>query len=433
MANAKDKLRELLANKALMTGAEWQRRAEETARRRAAGEFEIDKIVPGRLVSDGESGFYLVHTDFPLDARQGNVPLGAVLETVPEHIAFSACDPDLEFFDPRSAIFIDTETSGLAGGTGTIAFLVGVGYFAENCFRLEQCFMRDFDDEPPMLAYLEGLFRGRQTVISYNGKSFDIPLLRTRFIQNRMRFPLDEALQFDLLHAARRFWKLRLQDCTLPNVEQAVLDLHRHGDVPSEEIPRIWLDYLRTRDATEMDRVFYHHQMDILSLVALTALMSRSISAAKAEGLEYPQDHLSLLRLYFRQRQYHEVVSQGRRLLENEAEGPIRRECLGLMGFACKRLHDRPAMEEIWNLLLQEFPYDLVVRHELAKHHEHRTRDLLEAQRICRETVRFLEIRADLERSSLADDASLKAFRRRLHRIERKLRRSGSSRFEDGD
>lgn len=432
MSDIKDRLKILLANKGLMTGAEWRRQAEETARRREAGEFEIARVVRGESVTVGGGQFYLVREDFPLDTPHGGTVLGDTLAAIPEHIAFSACDAELDGFDPAAAVFLDTETSGLAGGTGTVAFLVGLGYFTGEVFRLEQCFMRDYDDEEAMLRYLEELFPRFQTVVSYNGKSFDLPLLRTRFVANRLRFRLEHAMHFDLLHACRRFWKLRLQDCSLPNIERNILGVQRHGDVPSEEIPQKWFDYLHTRDARPLSRVFYHHRMDILSLVSLTALLSQCLAMSEGNGFGHAQDRLSLLRLHFRQKRYTEALAHAQHLLETEDAGVIRRECLEMAAFAAKRIRDWERMEQAWTLLLQEFPSDLVARLELAKHHEHRTRNLPEAERICAETVQLLEAGARLTSSSDTEIGYIDVFRRRLERVRRKLAKAteGEGGFE---
>jgi uncharacterized protein YprB with RNaseH-like and TPR domain len=425
MTEIRDKLRALLADKGLMTGLEWQHRREELTRRRAAGEFEIDKVVPGKLMSNEAGSFHLVRTDFPLDTRHGSIELGSVLEVIPEHVALSACDTKLEEFDPTTTVFLDTETTGLAGGTGMVAFLVGLGYFTEDVFRIEQCFMRDFDDEEPMLRYLEPLFRRFQTVVSYNGKAFDLPLLQTRCITNRLPFPLEGDLHLDLLHVARRFWKIRLKDCSLSNIERAVLGVTRHNDIPSEEIPQVWFDYLRSRDARPIQRVFSHHRFDILSLVGLTAWLSRCLEIPEGKGFEHAEDRLSLVRLHYRQRRYEEAVRAAQSVLEIEPEDGLRCHCIELMASAYKRLQEWERMTEAWNLLLRERPTDLLARLELAKYHEHHARNLPEAERICLEAIEFLETRASLHPDMESALWSLDAFRHRLERIRRKLSRAG--------
>jgi hypothetical protein len=260
-------------------------------------------------------------------------------------------------------------------------------------------------------------------VVSYNGKSFDVPLLRTRFIQNRVPFRLEGALHYDLVHAARRFWKRRLADCSLGNIEREVLGVRRQGDVPSYLIPQLWFDYLRTRDARPLDGVFYHHRMDILSLVSLTAWLSLCLEAPDGQGFEHMEDRLSVVRLHFRQKSYEEVRRHGRKFLESGEAGPLRRECLEMLGMACKRLEHWTEMQETWELLLEEFPSDLTARLELAKLHEHRTRNLAKAAQLCAEALERFDTAAALSRGGLVPAPEAEAFRRRLERIRRKMSR----------
>ena len=371
---------------------------------------------------DAESGFYLVRHDFPLDTCQGAMELGAALDVMPEHIAVSACDEELQEFNAASAIFVDTETTGLAGGAGTTAFLIGVGYFLDNVFRLDQCFMRDFDDEEPMLAYLDPLFQRAETIVSFNGKSFDIPLLRTRFIANRLPFRLNSTSHFDLVHAVRRIWKLRLKDCSLGSIERHVLGIHRHDDVPSYEIPQIWFDFLRSRDARDLPRVFSHHRNDILSLVSLTALLAHCIDQPHATtALHHAEDHLSLVRLHFRGKRFEDVIAHAERLLDGDLNATVRRECLDLLAQAAKRTQDWTRMEDAWTLMAREYPNDVAPRLELAKHYEHRTRDLHAACRVCEEALQAIEARASLRSDDGPELWQAQALQHRLDRIRRKL------------
>jgi len=424
MADMKNKLRSLLDRHGLMTGADLKGRIEEEERQRAAGEWDVHHLIPGEDVGEEGDRFYLVQKDYSLDARHGDVVLGDVLNALPSHIALSACDDELEAFDPATAAFIDVETTGLTGGTGTVAFLVGVGYFTRDAFRLEQTFMRDYDEEEPMLHYLSELFGRFDSLVSYNGKSFDVPLLRTRFISNRIPYPLDAAMHFDLVHACRRFWKLRLQDCSLANIERNVLGLHRQGDIPSAEIPQTWFDYLESRDARRLQQVFLHHEMDVLSLVALTGHLSQVLEAPAGEGFDHNEDRLSLLRLCFRQRRLADVIALAEGLLDSEPDDALRQECMHLVGHAYKRMADWQNMAGVWQRIVQEFPHDLVARLELAKCWEHRLRDLAQAERICVETVQLLETRAGLGRGSDTESAHIEAFQYRLRRIQRKLGRT---------
>jgi uncharacterized protein len=424
--------RELLENLRdrlnLMSGGEWQERRREEEKRRASGDYEVERVLGGEIIGDDEAGFFLLRSEYPLEYRQGEIELGAAIESDAKHIAFSAADPELAGFDPYTTFFVDTETTGLMGGAGTTAFLIGAGYFTEDSFRLDQCFMRDYDDEEPMLAYLAERFAGCETVAGYNSKSFDLPLLRTRFIQNRLPNRLEGVRHLDLVHVARRFWKRRLPDCTLGTVEREILGIERHGDVPGHLIPQIWLDYLHTRDARPLEGVFYHHRMDILSLVSLTGWISRRLGMPEGSGFDHSEDRLSVVRLHFRQKQYEETLEHGLCFLEKEERGELRRECLEMLAMAAKRLRRHAEMQEHFELLLSEFPSNLMARLELAKHHEHHTGNLAEAEKLCHDAIALLEC-------SCTDDVLARretaAFEARLKRIHKKMRRTGYG--DDGD
>ncbi|HNR30512.1 MAG TPA: ribonuclease H-like domain-containing protein, partial [Candidatus Hydrogenedentes bacterium] len=418
MSEIQDKLAALSRRAGLMTGAQWARQRAEEDQRRRAGAYDLDRVLPGKEVGEGDARFYLIRSDFPLDVAHGTVELGAVLSTSSKHIAFSACDPELEDLDPRATLFMDTETTGLAGGAGTVAFLVGVGYFTEDAFRLDQCFMRDFDEEEPMLRFLAELFATHNAVVGYNSKSFDLPLLRTRFIQNRIPFRLDGYMHYDAMHAARRIWKDRLGSCTLGAVEEAILGVRRAGDVPGHLIPQFWFDYLRSRDARPLTGVFQHHQTDILSLVALTGLVSQLLEAPDGGGFEYAEDRLSIVRLHFRQKHYEDVVEHALRFLESEDRSPLRRQCLEMLAFACKRLQRFEEMARFWERLIDEFPSHLDARLELAKHCEHRLRDLGRAEALCLDALDLLE-----RRPSGGEAPHTAAVRERIERIRGKRAR----------
>ncbi len=423
MADIHDKLKGLLASGGIMAGNDWKNRISELQEKRAAGTFEIDQVVPGRVVGEDDDAFYLVQEDFPLDTPRGCVTLGEALEAAPEHISLGACDETLADFDARRAVFVDAETTGLAGGSGTLAFLFGLGYFTETAFRVEQCFLRDYYEEEPMLHYIAPLLERFDTVVSYNGKSFDMPLLRTRFIANRTPFPVPEVRQLDLLHVARRFFKLRVKDCSLSSIERTVLGVERHGDVPGCDIPDLYFDYLRTRDARRLDRVFYHHQCDIISLAALTGHMARCVSHPEGDGFDHAEDRLSMLRVQFRLKRYEEVLRIGRRLLEDGLQGDLLRECLEKMAAAAKRSQNAEEEKSSLEYLARDFPEHIEGQISFAKFCEHRLRDLARAEQICAVTLERLEIREALGRLAPFEYPYLSEIRRRLDRIRVKQER----------
>lgn len=214
---------------------------------------------------------------------------------------------DFPGFDVRRALFLDTETTGLRGA-GTVAFLVGAGWVEEGAFVVRQYLMRDYPEEVSVLEGVAGLLEGAGSVVSFNGKSFDMPLLRDRFIMARMRDRWRDLPQLDLLHAARRTWKLRLGTCTLSALEAAELGIAREHDLPGAEVPERYFAFLKTRDFALLTDVLHHNAQDIRTLAVLMARLARAYEA--------PDTQVSML----------DVYSIGR-ALEKCGEGEMARRC----------------------------------------------------------------------------------------------------------
>ncbi len=171
--------------------------------------------------------------------------------------------------DLRRVAFLDTETTGLSGGAGTYVFLVGVGSWCAKNFRVEQYFMRDYPEERAMLLALQERLEGVQLLVTFNGKSFDIPLLQSRFVLAKLKWPLANAAHLDLLHPARRLWKLRLGDCSLDNLEREILGIRREGDIPGHLIARLYFSYTRTGRPEGVEGILRHNRQDIETLADL--------------------------------------------------------------------------------------------------------------------------------------------------------------------
>jgi uncharacterized protein YprB with RNaseH-like and TPR domain len=203
----------------------------------------IEDLLAGEVVPTDHGPFFLVRETYALDYRHGHHALADLLSHGAEHPARLARDERLAGVGFSRMAFVDTETTGLAGGTGTYAFLVGVGVFEEASFTIHQFFMRDFHEEPAQLQALGELLDGLEAVVSFNGKSFDLPLLETRFIMARQAPRLIDAPHLDLLPAARRLWKYRLDSCALSSLEAEILGVRRTGaDVPGWLIPDLYVN-----------------------------------------------------------------------------------------------------------------------------------------------------------------------------------------------
>ena len=174
-------------------------------------------------------------------------------------------------FHLERCLFLDTETTGLSGGAGTVAFLVGIGYAEDDEFVVEQYLMKDYADEADMLDQLARRMERFDVVCTFNGRNFDLPLLQTRFTMCRMRDRWRDMEQLDLLYPARRTWKKRIGSCRLSRVEELILNQPREGDLPGSEAPRRYFEFLRTGEMELLSEVVEHNRQDIITLGTLLA------------------------------------------------------------------------------------------------------------------------------------------------------------------
>jgi uncharacterized protein YprB with RNaseH-like and TPR domain len=330
----------------------------------------LEELLEGRRVENERGEFFLVEADASLESFHGDAPLSRLHVIEPDTVAVLSGEPALGGFNLREAVFLDTETTGLAGGTGTAAFLIGLGFVDGDRFRVRQYFMRDYPEEPALLRGLAEDLRRFSLLVTFNGRAFDVPLLESRYRLNRERFPLDTALHFDLLFPARRLWKLRLESCRLQSLENALLGLRRSGDVPGEEIPQIWFDYLRRRDGRALVKVLEHNRLDVVSLAALSALACRWVEDGWAED---PRDVYSLARVLERAELHERSEAQYRRVAAVN-DHPLRVRSLLRLAARAKRCGDHAGAVELWERAASEG--DWWALRELAVHHEHRARDL---------------------------------------------------------
>ena len=249
----------------------------------------IESVVSGRAHATACGETFVVEATYPPEYRHGRaaLPFTASLAT----IAAWATEPRLAQCDLGHLVFLDTETTGLAGGTGTFAFLIGLGRFVGAEFRLRQIFMRDPIEEPAALAALSEFLQPDDALVTFNGKAFDAPLLRNRCIVNGRAVPFAEFAHLDLLPLARRLWRDRLESRALGSLEQHILGMARtEEDIPGWLIPQIYFDYLRSGDARELRGVFYHNAMDVVAMAALlnhiAALLNDPLTFVVEHGLD---------------------------------------------------------------------------------------------------------------------------------------------------
>ena len=272
-------------------------------------------------------------------------------------------------------IFLDTETSGLAGGTGTYAFEVGLGRFTGQGFRLAQFFMRHPGEEPALLAGISEFVNGMKAVVTYNGKSFDIPLLNTRYTLMGMTSPFTGIDHFDLLPLARRLWRIRLESRTLSNVENKILGVERGDEeVPGYLIPEMYFDYLKDQDARPIAGIFYHNAIDILSLAGLFSHMTFLLHNPHSGKIQHGEDVVALARFFEAMGDLDQAESLYRKALQSDLIEDLYWDTLERFSFLLKRKEDWDASLALWKIAAENGA--LYAYEELAKYYEHRRRDL---------------------------------------------------------
>jgi len=272
-------------------------------------------------------------------------------------------------------IFLDTETSGLSGGTGTYAFEVGLGRFTDQGFKLAQFFMRHPGEEPALLAGLSQFMNGMKAVVTYNGKSFDIPLLNTRYTLMGMTSPFSDVDHFDLLHLARRLWRIRLESRSLSSVEQEILGVNRSDqEVPGYLIPEMYFDYLKTKDARPMAGIFYHNAIDILSLAGLFSHMAFLLHDPHSDKIQYGEDVVALARFFESLGDVTRAEDLYEKALISNLPEDLYWDTLERFSFFLKRKGDWESAIKLWEIAAKNNA--LYAHEELAKYYEHHVKDL---------------------------------------------------------
>ncbi len=261
-------------------------------------QFDFASVLSAQKLTNQFGDSYVVEKQYPLDYQHGLINFQTTTQIA--SLSTAAKVHAGEDANLNKLLFLDTETTGLSGGTGTIAFLVGLGYFTPNGFLLRQYILRDPSQEPAMLLEILNLCDQFTGIVTYNGKGFDIPLLKTRLILNRLPVPFENMAHFDLLHLSRKIWKNRLASRALQDLEHEILEIPRTDDeVPGWMIPEIYFNYLRSNDPNPLKGVVYHNGMDILSLAALFVYLSTSFENIQDSSQFNPIDYYSLGQIYF--------------------------------------------------------------------------------------------------------------------------------------
>jgi uncharacterized protein len=392
-------------------------------------------VLAGQWIECGGDGAaVVVDRYYTADRRHGRERIGTFVDTL--EAGTNALEVLARAWPGRNAAtytrnlcFFDVETTGLAGGAGTQAFLVGCAVLEDGGLRVRQFLLPGFEHERALLGLVAEWTASQGTLVTFNGRTFDVPLIETRYLLHRLKFPLTEMPHLDMLHPARRLWKQRPMvagpaldedSCTLSVLERHLSGYHRIDDVPGFEIPSRYFRFIRSGDAYPLEAVLEHNRIDLISLAMVTARALTLIQQGPA-GASHPRECLGLGRLYEKSGARDEAeacFAQAAALAARIGREPdVHAEALRRLALCRRRAGRMSEAAMAWQQLVSLPACPSVVRREareaLAIHHEHRSRKLEVARHFVLDVL--AENRSEHWRARAEH---------RLHRIERKMARA---------
>lgn len=338
--------------------------------------MSLDEAIDGNIFDTVNGQAYIVDTNFP------------AIDTFPHQKLISTNsinglakwmnNSKLNDFSRDEFCFIDIETTGLSGGAGTFAFLIGAGKYVGETFLLRQFFLRDPSEESAQLTAFEQFIAPCHSLVTFNGKSFDAPIINSRFTIQGVRSPLPDLIHIDLLHLARRLWAKRLPSRTLGNLEIQILNTQRTDqDIPGWMIPQMYMDYLHFGDASPLKQIFYHNQQDILALVKLFNYTSYLLSEPLSNLIEYGVDLIALAKLFEDIGDTSLAADLYFRGLDFELPETTMLEAIHRLSLIHKRKQNFSEAISLWERAAQYRYIDAYI--ELAKYFEHHVQEYASA------------------------------------------------------
>jgi uncharacterized protein YprB with RNaseH-like and TPR domain len=420
------------------SGSDLDSGASLSARRNQDPTADIAEVLDGVWHERGGQRFLVVDRMYVPGYRHGSMSLADGLPPSdvlwPRLSLLAGAPSHARTIAPSNLLFIDLETTGIAGGAGTYAFLVGCGWFAGGTFRIRQFFLSSFTAERALLEALGELGGDAGTVVTFNGKTFDVPLIETRFALHRLASPFGEMPHIDMLHPARRLWRAadtrrHVQDdvpyedqrdapysssCRLITLEERLCGYVREGDVPGFEIPARYFRYVHAGDPRPLAAVFEHNRLDLLSLALVTSRAAQLLEDGPVAA-RTAREALGMGRLYERGGMMPEAKSSFARAIDFDgADEELRAEALRAYALVSRRLRQYDDAADAWRRVLGltdcPRPIEREASEALAVHHEHRRRDFVSARDF---TLRLLNVDESVTRRQAATY--------RLARLDKKL------------
>ncbi len=351
----------------------------------------IDTVLSGNIVETEHGKHFETEKLYERHRRYGSFDISDLID-LPEDLLDALSGGAITKSRPDRWAFLDTETTGLMGGSGTYAFLIGVGSIDAKGFRVRQFFMRDHGEERSQLRALTDYLSRFDVLITYNGKTFDQPLLETRYIMARAKHPFGRMEHLDLLFGARRLWKLRLENCRLSYLEHQILGVERHGDISGELIPHFYFEYVRTQRALSLVPIFHHNVMDIVTLACLTALVPQTFRDPGRVEVRHGADLLGLSRWLIAEGRGTEALALMRRAIEiGLPDGLLFRTLLDIGLLEKKHKNEDAALAAFTEIATCRNPCRARAFEELAKYYEHSQRSYAMALEMTRSALEIEE------------------------------------------
>jgi len=352
----------------------------------------VEEWLGGEVIDTTHGRHFETEKLYERHRRHGSADIGSLAD-LPEDLLTAISGGAAPLTPPSDWAFLDTETTGLAGGSGTCAFLVGIGRITPEGFRVRQFFMRDYCEEASLLDAVSRHLAQFRVLITYNGRSFDQPLLETRYRLNRSRPPFGGLEHLDLLYGARRLWKLRYESCRLVDLETHVLGFERQGDVPGALIPYLYFEYLRTGHAARMLGVFHHNATDILTLACLTGIVPLAFKDPGNLPFRHGAEIAGIARWLLQAGDLEQARALFRRAIQAGMPDELMFRTLWDLAGLERKLGAEEQAVSMWNdLAAVRNPFRIPAHEELAKHYEHRQKDLGRALETTRAALAFIDV-----------------------------------------
>jgi uncharacterized protein len=343
---------------------------------------------------------------YPRHGRYGSIGISD-LESLPADLLDPISSGEIKNVPPEKWCFLDTETTGLAGGSGTYAFLIGVGRITPEGFRVRQFFMREFGEEASLLSGLTKHLEQFEVLITYNGRTYDQPLLETRYRMARARPPFSRLAHLDLLFGTRRLWNLRFDSCRLVELENRILGVEREGDLPGEMIPYVYFEYQRRGEIDRLQPIFHHNQLDILTLACFTAIVPYAFHDPAKAQFAHGAEMVGLARWWRQAEQYDRALALFRQAVERGLRDDLLFRTLWDVAQLEKKIgRVLAALPVLVDLAASRNPWQCAALEELAKYYEHQEKNYGMA--------------LEMTRNALALAAS-EQLKRRLARLEKRV------------